>query len=163
MLAAGDGLLEVLTAAAEADIGPGGHQLLGDRALAAVVDGVARALLEGLLGALAVPIHHMGGEHGRGGVLQLRGGDVSGGKSLLLHDLEDRVQGLAVEVDRDGAVVGLGPGRPPGAGGRRVGHVVRLALLGTVFGERERGVLAGDGQCVESGKGPGGAVLVVAR
>ena len=54
----------------------------------------------------------MGKERSRSRILDLCGGYVAGGEALLLGELKQVVMGLAVEVNADGAVVGLDAGSP---------------------------------------------------
>ena len=129
IVASGRSLREGLGAAAHRDVGPGGEQLLGDRALSALLEGFAWAVLGHLFGSVAVPLADVGEQRGRRGVLDLRCGDVAGGEALVLGEFEDRLLRFALDVDAERAVVGLGAGGPSGGAGGRVGDVVGLAVL----------------------------------
>src|SRR6185295_10658583 len=127
--AAGGGLAERLGAAAQRHVRPGGQQLLGDRALAALLERVGGAVLGGFLGAVAVPLADVGEERGGRGVLDLGGGDVAGGEALRVGQLEDGLLRVALDVDAERPVVRLGAGGPRRCAGGRVGHVIGLAVL----------------------------------
>ncbi len=132
------GLVEEDLAAAEQHVRLGLHELLGDRAGAAV-DLVVDSTGGHRLRALAAAVDDVRAEHGRRRVLELGGGHVAGPVSGLLRQLQDRRHGLAVRKHRDRAVVGLAAGRPAGAGRGRVGHVFgqgRVRLLHGVGGVR---------------------------
>jgi hypothetical protein len=87
-------LVEEPLAAAEGDVRAGLHQLLGDRAGAAVLGRVDGAGGRRRVGAFAVAAHHVRTQHGRGGVLDLGGGHVPGAEAGLLGELEDVGFGL---------------------------------------------------------------------
>src|SRR5699024_9866144 len=110
------------------DIGTRLEVLLGDGAGTALVEQVVATFL-GVIRTVAFAGVHVGGQHSRGGVLNRGRGDVAGCKAGVLGLLDEVGLVLAVDVDTDGAVVGLGAGGPRGAGRCGVGHVVRRAVL----------------------------------
>ena len=81
-------------AAAEQHVGPVWRHLLGDRAGAAVLLGVGRAVGH-VCRALAAAVDDVRGQHGRRRVGQLGGGHVAGAVAGLLGQLEDRRHRLA--------------------------------------------------------------------
>ena len=145
--------------AAHGDVGARGEDLLGDRAVPAVLERVRGAGLARGDRAVAGAFRDVRGLDRGGRVLDLGGGDVPRLEAALLGQLEERHLLLALDVDGDRAAVGLGARRPAAAAGRGVGHVVGLAGLPV---QREGRVLPGEGQAVDAGEAAVRAELVVA-
>ncbi len=154
------GFREGRGAAAENHVRAGLQPLLGDRAGAAVLQGIARALLAGGLGTVALASGDVGEQGGGGGVLQLGGGDVAGGLAVELGQLQQVAVRLFVDIHADRAVVRLDPGGPGGGGGGGIGHVVRQAA---VLVQGVVGVLAGQRQRIDTLEVAARAARVVAR
>ena len=108
---------ERFRAAAQRKVRAHVQQLLGDRAGAAVLQGVFRTGLRGLDRTVAFPVDDVRDLDRRGRVLDLGGGDVAGGDAGGLGELDQARMRAAVDIDPDRAVGGLGPDRPGGAGG----------------------------------------------
>ena len=133
------GLTEVLGTTADGYVGAGVEQLLGDGADAAVfLKLVDEALLGGIVGravglalwAVAGTFGRMRFQHGRGGILDFGGGHIAGGFAGRLGQLEEVQLRIAVNINVNGVVVGLGAGGPCGTGCGGIGYGGKLARIG---------------------------------
>ena len=133
------GLTEVLGTTADGYVSAGVEQLLGDGADAAVfLKLVDEALLGGIVGravglalwAVAGTFGRMRFQHGRGSILDFGGGHIAGGFAGRLGQLEEVQLRIAVNINVNGVVVGLGAGGPCGTGCGGIGYGGKLAWIG---------------------------------
>ena len=69
-------------------------------------------------------------QHGRGGILDFGGGHIAGGFAGRLGQLEEVQLRIAVNINVNGVVVGLGAGGPCGTGCGGIGYGGKLARIG---------------------------------